>query len=233
MTDEHLSQLSALVDGELTAHNALPLCDALQRDPALSATWERYHIMGQVLRGERVAWDARAVAVAVREQLRHAPPPEVSRAVSNRPRAWRSPFAGAALAAAAAFLAVFAVPSLYQGPESIAISPQPLVERIAVGGERVASDERPVGRGLGAAAAAMATGPGIPGTRPGDDPALATRPTLSQPAPARPNRRWQTDRDELASKLDLFVVNHQETAPAAGVKGVLPYVTLVGYETVR
>jgi len=46
-------------------------------------------------------------------------------------------------------------------------------------------------------------------------------------------RRWQTDRDELASKLDVFLVNHQETAPAAGVKGMLPYATLVGYERVR
>jgi sigma-E factor negative regulatory protein RseA len=46
-------------------------------------------------------------------------------------------------------------------------------------------------------------------------------------------RRWHLDRPDLASKLDLFLVNHQEAAPAAGVKGMLPYATLVGYEGPR
>jgi len=229
MTDEHLSQLSALVDGELTPHTALSLCDALERDPALSATWERYHLIGQALRGERVGREARGVAAAVREQLRHAPAPVASRALPSRPRAWRSPFAGAALAAAAAFLAVFAVPSLYQGPESMTASPRPLVERLDVGGE-----ERLAREGEVAAAVASAAGPNTEGAGFGTDPArTTTTPTLVPAAPVQPWRRWQTDRDDLASKLDLFVVNHQEAAPAAGVKGVLPYATLIGYGTGR
>jgi sigma-E factor negative regulatory protein RseA len=45
-----------------------------------------------------------------------------------------------------------------------------------------------------------------------------------------PTQRWHVDRPELADKLDRFLVNHQEQSPASGMKGFLPYATLVGYE---
>ncbi|HYN76229.1 MAG TPA: sigma-E factor negative regulatory protein [Lamprocystis sp. (in: g-proteobacteria)] len=191
MTDEHVSQLSALVDGELLPRHALTLFAAVERDPALAAAWERYHLIGQVVRGGRVQPDARGIAAAVREQLRAQPRLLVPRAAVIPPRVWRPPFAGAALAAAAVLLAVFAVPSLYQGPDPVAALALPAAS--------------PLG---------TASGP-----RREDAPNTA--------------RRWQTDRSDLAGKLDLFLVNHQEAAPATGVKGMLPYATLVGYETGR
>jgi sigma-E factor negative regulatory protein RseA len=185
MTDEQVTQLSALVDGELTSRHAVPLYDSVECDPVLRATWERYHLIGQALRGERVQPQVRGLAAAVREQLNSEPAPVRPRAASVQPRVWHSPFAGAALAAAAAFVAVFAVPSLFQGP-----TPAPIPTA-----------------------------------------ALAVAPPPAIGAPANPAvRRWQTDRDDLASKLDLFLVNHQEAAPASGVKGMLSYATLVGYE---
>jgi sigma-E factor negative regulatory protein RseA len=193
MTDEHLPQLSALVDGELADRKALSLRDALDRDPALSTTWERYHLIGQVLRGERVSLDARGVAAAVRERLRSESAPPTAELAVARVRVWRPPFAGAALAAAAVLLAVFAVPGLYQGPESAPLARTPL-----------------------AAAAPFAL---TADAREFDE--------VQQP------RRWQTDREALASRLDLFLVNHQEATPVAGVNGMLPYATLVGYETGR
>ena len=189
MTDEHRSQLSALVDGELPSRHALSLFAAVERDRGLSATWERYHLIGQALRGERVQPDARGIAAAVREQLDGEPIVLIPRAAVSGPRVWRPPFAGAALAASAVLLAVFAVPSLYQGPESAPA-------RSALPSALAAAGQRP--------------------------------PNLRYAA-----RRWQTDRGDLANKLDLFLVNHQETAPATGVKGMLPYATLVGYETGR
>jgi len=36
-----------------------------------------------------------------------------------------------------------------------------------------------------------------------------------------------------ASKLDLYLLTHQATAPATGAKGLLPYAMLVGYEPGR
>ncbi len=189
MTAEQVSQLSALVDGELATRHAVPLVHSVGQDPALRAAWERYHLIGQVLRGERVRSEVRGVAAAVRERLRSEPTLVMPRAVVDvRSRIWHSPLAGAAMAAGVFLLAVFAVPSFYRGP---------------VSGTELAAD-------LSAGAQ--------PARSAAIDHAL---------------RRWQTDRDALASKLDVFLVNHQETAPAAGVKGLLPYATLVGYERVR
>ncbi|WP_295404600.1 sigma-E factor negative regulatory protein [uncultured Thiocystis sp.] len=54
-----------------------------------------------------------------------------------------------------------------------------------------------------------------------------------EPLPDRMNGRWQLDRPDLASKLDQFLVTHQETAPATGAKGMLRYATFVGYELPR
>jgi len=44
---------------------------------------------------------------------------------------------------------------------------------------------------------------------------------------------WRQQPQALASKLDLLLVNHQEAVPGAGVKGMLPYATLVGYGSGR
>jgi sigma-E factor negative regulatory protein RseA len=185
MTDQKLEQVSALVDSELSDPLASGLLDRIGRDPELRATWERYHLIAQAVRGEPITPAARRLASSIGEALRHEPTP--LRRVSGRRRhpSRLVPFAGAALAAGAAFLAVFAVPNLLQGPDTM--TPQPL--------------QRPV--------------------------ASAT------PAVGVAERRWQLDRPDLANKLDLFLVNHQEAAPAAGVKGMLPYATLVGYESAR
>jgi sigma-E factor negative regulatory protein RseA len=46
-------------------------------------------------------------------------------------------------------------------------------------------------------------------------------------------QRWGPDGRDLADKLDLFLVNHQEAAPASGVAGMLPHATLIGYDVGR
>ena len=46
-------------------------------------------------------------------------------------------------------------------------------------------------------------------------------------------QRLQREQPGLASKLDLYLVTHQATAPATGAKGMLPYAALVGYEARR
>lgn len=182
MSDEHQRLLSALVDDALDERSTAGLCNRLQLDPALRGTWERYHLMGRAMRRERVDAGARGIAERVAAALDAAPDLRAVPAPPRR-RVFAAPFAGAALAAAAAFIAVFAVPSFFQWPD--------------------AADP---GSGLAASVA--------PG----------------QPADAE---RWGLVRPELASKLDLFLLNHQESAPATGVKGVLPYVAFVGYDGPR
>jgi sigma-E factor negative regulatory protein RseA len=185
MSDQRLEKLSALMDGELGGPLASGLLDRIGRDQELRAAWERYHLIAHVVRGEAVHPDARGLANSIGEALRREPI-RMPRRPSPTPMSTRlAPFGGAALAAAAAFLAVFAVPNLMQGPEA-------------------------------------------PTSKP-----LQRQAASSAPATGLVERRWDLDRPELASKLDLFLVNHQESAPAAGVKGMLPYATLVGYEAAR
>jgi len=50
---------------------------------------------------------------------------------------------------------------------------------------------------------------------------------------ADPARRWHVDEPALESKLDRFLVNHQEHSPVSRMQGFLPYATLVGYAASR
>lgn len=183
MSDEQIEGLSALMDGEIDIPRAAGVLDRISRDPELRATWERYHLVQMAIRRESIVPAARPIAQRVADALAAEPVP-IRRRPSRPGRipSSRAPFGGAALAAAAVFLAVFAAPKLLQGPSA----PVPSPERRQV----------------------------------------ATLPAPSLVA----ERRWELDRPELESKLDLFLVNHQEAAPAAGVKGILPYATLVGYD---
>ncbi|MGE5154719.1 MAG: sigma-E factor negative regulatory protein [Bdellovibrio bacteriovorus] len=182
MNDQRLEKLSALIDDELGEHLAAGLVDQIADDPGLRCAWERYHLIGQALRGETVHPAARGIAESVGQALRSEPIPIRRRPRRSATYSRLAPFGGAALAAGAALLAVFAVPNLFQGPHSrVPDVPDPPIAAAAQGGAVV-------------------------------------------------ERRWDLDRPDLASKLDLFLVNHQDAAPAAGVKGMLPYATLVGYE---
>jgi sigma-E factor negative regulatory protein RseA len=182
MTDEQRSQVSVLMDGELDGRRAARLFDLVGREPEMRAAWERYHLIGQAIRGERIEREVRGLADAVRRAVEREPP-VISPPLRPRRGVPLAPFAGAVLAAGVAILAILAVPSLFQGP-----GPDdgqvPVVERYA------RSDEAPP-------------------------------------------QSWNPGRAELADKLDLFLVNHQEAAPATGLKGMLPYATLVGYDSGR
>jgi sigma-E factor negative regulatory protein RseA len=181
MTDEHRSQVSALVDGEVPGRRAARLLDLVGREPELRAAWERYHLIGQAIRGERVEREVRAVADAVRRAIEREPSAQRASRLGRGERF--APFAGAALAAGMAILAVLAVPTLLQGPEPPAWPAAP-TERYA----------------------------GLDATHPG---------------------RWRQARPALTDKLELFLATHQESAPGTGVKGMLPYAMLVGYDVGR
>ncbi|WP_295433974.1 sigma-E factor negative regulatory protein [uncultured Thiodictyon sp.] len=128
------TRLSILIDGELTSDHIASFYAALAPDPGLRATWERYHLIGQVLRGEPVSREVRGVAAAVRARTDVLPngPPRPVAAVPAR--AWRTLFAGAALAATAALLTLFVVPGRYREMEPMRAAASALVGPVA-GGE--------------------------------------------------------------------------------------------------
>lgn len=184
MSDERLIQVSALADGALDDYALDELSANLQHDPGLRDHWERYHLIGHIIRREPVAPDARGIADRVSAALAREPG-KVTRLPTRRsPRPGVAPFAGAALAASAAFLAVFAIPGLFHWMDDDSA----IVE------------------------------------------ARATAPRLASPDQVRGAPAIWEQHPELASKLNLYLLNHQESAPAAGVRGVLPYVNFVTHD---
>jgi len=103
MSDDPIrEQLSALADGELPRAESELLLARLARDPALRATWARYHTMGEALRGALPARYPQALLEGVRAGLAAEPD-------HQRARGWRAPLLGAAVAAGVAMLAVLAM----------------------------------------------------------------------------------------------------------------------------
>lgn len=123
MIDEQRQRISELQDGELDHSATSRLIDALAVDPELRETWERYHMIGLAIRNERVDTARRSIAGAVRRCMESEPTIlapkrfDIERLDQGRRRV--APFAGVALAAAAAFVAVFVVPSLFNGGPSL------------------------------------------------------------------------------------------------------------------
>ena len=50
MNEKTREDLSALVDGEVGTHEATSLLERVERESALRTAWERYHLIGDVLR---------------------------------------------------------------------------------------------------------------------------------------------------------------------------------------
>ena len=113
MSEQQRQHVSVLVDGEIDPALMDATISALESNSDLGGTWERYHLISCALRGEGARSEYRAIAERVREQIASEPEP----IVTARARVSRSsrigPFLGAALAASAAFFAVFAVPELF------------------------------------------------------------------------------------------------------------------------
>jgi len=128
MSEQQRQQLSALVDGETDPALTHATVAALEANAGLKDAWERYHLIGNALRGEPVRREFRDIAAGVRTRLESEPVPLTPRGARRERESRLSPFIGAALAASAAFFAVFAVPQLFE-PERKAIAP---VETLAV-----------------------------------------------------------------------------------------------------
>jgi sigma-E factor negative regulatory protein RseA len=187
MSEQQRQHLSALVDEEIDSALVHATVSALESDERLSDAWEHYHLIGAGIRSEPLRGEYRQIASLVRARIAEEPVP-ITPARPHRRRTSRlGPFAGAALAASAAFFAVFAVPRLFE--------PQPGAPTPAV-----------------------------------------VRALPPPPEPFRlngPAQRWHVDEPALQTKLDRLLVTHQEQSRASGVKGFLPYATVVGYEAGR
>jgi negative regulator of sigma E activity len=123
---EHVSQLSALFDGELPREQAEMVIRRVMKDASLRSTWGRYALIGACVRSEPLAVALPAVDLAARLRVRLAaePEPAVSgeiRAVAaagtgSRASLWRRGALGGAIAASVALVSLVLVNSM--APES-------------------------------------------------------------------------------------------------------------------
>ena len=194
-------RLSAFLDGELEDPARDGIVDALYEDPELRRTWERFHLIGDAMRGTGPIPGADAVVREVGAILAG------ESVVRLRPRARRSrlhPLAGLAMAAAIAGIAVLGLHRLDGGgvqPPQIADAPR--TEPAAAGSASIAPDRSEVRVVSVAERAARAE---------------ASRLQWSGVAPV------------AEARLNAYLVNHNEYA-GHGVRGVLPYVRIVGYQS--
>jgi sigma-E factor negative regulatory protein RseA len=124
MSEQQRQHVSALVDGELDSMTVHTTLAALAASPDLQAAWERYHLIGNALRGDAIHPEFRQIAGRLRSRIADEPIPLAPAAVRRRGGPSRvGTFLGAALAASAAFLAVFAVPQLFEAGPAVSTTP--------------------------------------------------------------------------------------------------------------
>jgi sigma-E factor negative regulatory protein RseA len=112
MTDAIREQLSAFVDGELSAAEAELFLKRVERDPALRASLDRYLLMSEAVRSQSAGGPSRDFASRVAAAI------EQETAVPHKtgwrmPRSrWAMPAAGGAVAASVLAAAVFFAPRM-------------------------------------------------------------------------------------------------------------------------
>ena len=144
-----LQELSAVADGEADAVALASACAAWRADDGLRASWHVYHLIGDVMRSDELASDARrdlALVNAVRERMAREPvvlAPTVREAPPARPTqgkaSWRTP-----AAVAAGFIAVAGALLATNGTLPTAGRPDTLAQSLA-GPATGAADAVPTG----------------------------------------------------------------------------------------
>ena len=198
--------VSAFVDGELRGPARDRIVDALYGDPELRRAWERFHLIGDAVRKTGPVPGAGSIAGKVGEAL------SGDRIVPLGPRARRfraGPLSGLALAAAIAAVAILAVSGLEDGGDA--------GQRPAAGGPPHEATADPVT----AVAAVESPAAG----------ASLRKAVASGPATRGMSRlRWSDAAPGAEARLNAYLVNYNEYA-GHGVRGVLPYVRIVGYQS--
>ncbi len=194
-------RLSAFVDGELEGPASDRIVDALYEDPELRRTWERFHLIGDAMRGTGPVAGADAVARKVGADLAG------ESVVRLKPRARRSrlhPLAGLAIAAAIAAIAVLGLHRLDGG----GVQPRQVAD---------------------ASRAESAAAISAPATADRSEARVAS---VAEPsAGAEASRlQWSGVAPDVEARLNAYLVSHNEYA-GDGVRGVLPYVRIVGYQS--
>ena len=194
-------KLSAMVDDEVYAEELSATLASLSNDEALRQRWSRYHLIGDAIRGETTIPEAISIADRVREQLVDEPALFSPAASRANKPTWRSQWVQ--YVAGAAVAASVTMMAVLVAPNFI--TPE------QSGSVTVAK-----------------VAPSTP------------TPSLEVPIEhyyteksyvAQSGTRWNLGKPEVEAKLNGFLVNHKEYASMSSMQGMLPYATVVSYDS--
>lgn len=199
-------QISSFVDGELQGPARGRIVHALYGSPELRRRWARYHLIGDAARKIGPVSGADSIAGNVGAAL------SGESMVSFKRRPWPVPLPGLALAASIAAVAILGIRGLDDGgaqspPVAGAQSPP-----VAGASRHEAAAESPLSTDPGSIVSRIASG------------------AVQSAGSEAVRRPWSDAAPDAEARLNVYLVNHNEYA-GNGVRGVLPYVRIVGYQS--
>jgi len=207
MADNLDEKVSALVDGELPHDEVDQLVMALKQDKDHQTSWRHYHLISDALKNnlpDKLPEDFVSRVSLALESEPHHVSPP--HRVVKQP-AFHRPTLGFALAASVAAAAF-----------------------LGLGWNNLSE----IGTNQGPAMVADVASNAVPGTVPS---ALVSAPVNGVPVVSYTKvhgKQWDVERPDVISKLNNYLLNHDQYSFAAGVRsGVLPQVRIVGYERVE
>ena len=201
MTNNKAEKLSATIDGEVVVDELSTTLSSLSNDEALRQRWSRYHLIGDAIRGEAMIPEVASIADRVREQLEDEPVLFSPAASRANKPTWRSQWMQ--YAAGAAIAASVTMMAVLVAPNFIA--PEQ-------GGPAAIAERAPI-----------------------TSPSILNRPIepyyAEQSYAAKSGTHWNLGKPGVEAKLNGFLVNHKEYASMSSMQGMLPYATVVSYDS--
>lgn len=189
MSEQSREQISALMDDEL--ENGAPfILKVLEDNQEYRATWHRYHLIGESLRGNLPEHIDMHLADRIRASLENEP--SILAPASNTIRNQLvKPAIGFAIAASVTVAVILGVKQSGVGPASSTPAPT-----------TVAANQT-------------------------ETPAVVR--VTAEPAIQNPSQDYKATAN-AQTRLNRYLVNHNEYRSNAGVQGMLPYVRIVAHE---
>ncbi len=113
MSDKINEQISAMFDDELNAEEYELLIRRLKQDEQLQTNWQRYQLISDVLKNEKMTSPGQDFVGAVSQQIQQESAIELaSTPVQRKPNSWLKPVTGMAIAASVAAMAIVGIQNI-------------------------------------------------------------------------------------------------------------------------
>lgn len=213
MSEQIREQVSAFLDGELPSSETELLLKRLTRDPELRESFGRYALIGEALRGSShpalTKTFAERVGQAIDGGAHQIPQAPVA---LNAPKWWR-PFAGAAVVAGVAAVAIVALQYRATPSKSLVATNAPVAVAPALSPPLVATNAP--------AAVAPASSPPLVATQPVAVPAVATPRSHEAVSYTVPVGMSSGSNAMLPSQLTKYMFAHSKYSSGLAQRGVL------------